>query len=56
MKYFVMITETLSRGVTIEAKNEESAQKMVEDMYYNGDIILDDSDFVGVEFETSVSL
>ena len=46
MKFRVEITETLKRGIIVEAQNEEVALDIVQEHYTNEDIILDASDFV----------
>lgn len=47
MRFRVEITETLKRGIIVEAQNEEVALDMVKKHYDDEDIILDGSDFVG---------
>ena len=44
MKYNVTITERLQRIVEVEAESPEDAQDIVEDMYYQQEIILDAED------------
>lgn len=51
MKYTVIVTETLSQKVKIEAESEADALEIAEEMYYDSDIILDCDDFVCAEFE-----
>lgn len=46
MKFRVEITETLKRGIIVEAQNKETALDIVRKHYANEDIILDASDFV----------
>ena len=46
MKFRVEITETLKRGIIVEAQNEEAALDIVQEHYANEDITLDASDFV----------
>ena len=46
MKYIVQISETLSRMVEIEASNPAKAMQIVEDKYYDGDIVLNADDYV----------
>lgn len=43
------ITETLQKTINIEAENEIDAYKLINDMYKNGDIILDTDDFIDKE-------
>ena len=45
------ITETLQRTIKVEAENEGDALQKVKEMYKNEEIVLDSSDFVGVEIE-----
>jgi hypothetical protein len=49
-KYKVMITETLCRSVSVEAKDVDDAIDKVEARYNNSEVILDESDFIGVTF------
>ena len=44
--YIIEITKTLSRLVTVEANSIDEARELVEDSYYNGDIILTADDFI----------
>lgn len=51
MKEFeVTITETLQKTVSIEAETKEEAKQLVEDMWKEGDIILDADNFADVEY------
>ncbi|HIU57764.1 MAG TPA: DUF3846 domain-containing protein [Candidatus Ornithomonoglobus merdipullorum] len=51
MKEFeVTITETLQKSVIIEAESRDDALRIVEDMWSDGDIILDADHFAGVEY------
>jgi len=43
-KYKVLVEETLSRIVEVEAKDESEAEDIVNKMYDNEEIILDSSD------------
>ena len=47
----VEIKETLSRIVTVNAENEEDAYNEAEVLWGDGDIVLDSSDFVDVDYE-----
>lgn len=47
MEFDITVTETLSRSVKVNAENYDEALEKVEDMYYEGKIILDFSDFRG---------
>ena len=46
MRFRVEITETLKRGIIVEAQNEDAALDIVREHYANEDITLDASDFV----------
>ena len=48
-KFTVEITETLQRQVEVEAKNEEEALELVQEMYSNEDIVLTAEDYVDTE-------
>ena len=48
-KYSIEITETLSRTIETDAESEEVALEKVRQMYRNGDIILDASDYIETE-------
>lgn len=50
VKYTINIEEILSRIVEVEADSEEEAENKVREQYRNEDIVLDSSDFQGVEF------
>ena len=50
MKYKVNVEKLLSRIVEVEAENEEEPEEKVRRMYMNEDIVLDASDFQGVEY------
>ena len=50
MKYKVNVEELLSRIIEVEADSEEEAEDKVREMYMNEDIVLDASDFQGVEY------
>ena len=51
MKTFdVQIKETLVMTITVKAENEQEAEEMVSQAYYNEEYILDAENFVGVEF------
>ena len=51
-KFDVEITETLQRTVTVEATSQEEAERMVERSWRDGDYMLTDEDYVGVDFKT----
>ena len=46
----VEVNETLARRVPIEADNEFEAMNVIEERYYNSQIILDAEDIAGVRF------
>jgi hypothetical protein len=50
MIYKVRIIETLSRIVEIEADDEYDALSIAEDMYCDGGIVLDASDYDGADY------
>ena len=51
MVYDVIITETRSRVVQIEAQSEEEAVAEIEGKYLNGEIVLDnDEDFEDAKY------
>lgn len=50
-KYNVTITETLLLSVPIEADSKEEAENIINDAWYNGEYILDDRNFIGVNFK-----
>lgn len=50
-KFTIAITETLQRRVQVSAENYREAMKMVERQYNNEEIVLNENDYQGVEFE-----
>ena len=50
-EFVVYITETLQRKVIVEANNEIEAINEIADKYYNEEIILDNTDYLGVDFD-----
>ena len=52
--YKVMIVETLSRVIEVEASSEYYAMRVVKDMYHDEEITLDAGDFDAVEFRTNI--
>lgn len=52
MKYKVEITETLQKTVEVEANNKEEALNKVMKIYKNSEVILNDNDFVDVDFKS----
>lgn len=51
MKYKVEITESLQKTIEVEADNKEDALYKVMKMYKNEEVILDDNDFVDLDFK-----
>ena len=49
----VEVKETFARTITVKAEDEVDARDIVEDMYRCEEIILDYSDFVLVEFNST---
>ena len=49
-KYKIEITETLQKTVEVEAYNKEDALHKVMKMYKNSEVILDENDFVDLDF------
>lgn len=53
MKEFeITITETLEKTVIVEAASKDDALQIAEDMWKDGDIILDADNFIGVEYQS----
>ena len=52
MKYLFEVTETLSRTVEIEAESAAEAYQKGRAKYKNCEIVLDETDFVDVDFKT----
>ncbi|GMU87418.1 MAG: hypothetical protein AMXMBFR48_26590 [Ignavibacteriales bacterium] len=51
MRYYTIeITETLTRLAEIEAPSLEQALEKARDMYYDGEIVLNECDLVDTEF------
>lgn len=46
-RYYVSVTETLNRAVSVDAESEKEAVQKVQDAYNNSKIILDSDDFCG---------
>ncbi len=47
MKFLVNIEEILTRDVIVEAEDENDAESIVEGLYYDCKIVLNDNDFIG---------
>ena len=50
-EFVVYITETLQRKVIVEATNEIEAINEIADKYYYEEIVLDSTDYLGVDFD-----
>lgn len=50
-RYYVSVTETLNKVVSVDAKSKEEAVRKVQDAYDNSDIILDSDNFAGEHIE-----
>ena len=50
-RYYVSVTETLNKIVSVDAESEEEAVKKTQNAYDNCDIILDSNNFVNEEIE-----
>ena len=55
-EFDAMITETLSKTVTIEAESIEDAYAKVREKWHDSEYILDADNFVGVEFNVIPSV
>ena len=51
MRYYVSVTETLNKVVSVDAESENEAVQKVQDAYNNSDIILDSDNFCGETIE-----
>ena len=49
MKVQVEVIETLSRIVEVEVTTEQEAHQLVNEMYQNEEIVLDENDYVDTE-------
>lgn len=52
-KYNVKVTETLERTIEVEAETVRDAISKVQEMYDNSEIVLDDTDYQGVEIDAA---
>lgn len=50
-KYYISITETLRRVVCVEAETSDDTTFIVEQAYYDEEVVLDASDYVETVFE-----
>lgn len=49
-EFVVYITETLQRKVIVKAVDEIDAENQIIDQYNNEEIVLNETDYLGVEF------
>ena len=50
-RYYVSVTETLNKVVSVDAESEKEAVKKTQEAYDNSDIILDSDNFAGEHIE-----
>ena len=50
-RYYVSVTETLNKVVSVDAESEEEAKQKVQDAYDNCDMVLDSDNFLGEVIE-----
>ena len=50
-RYYVSVTETLNKVVSVDAESEKEAVQKVQDAYNNSEIILDSDNFCGETVE-----
>ena len=50
-KYYVSVTETLNKVVSVDAESENEVVQKVKDAYNNSDIVLDSENFAGEMIE-----
>lgn len=55
-KYLVRITETLIKDVEVEAESELDAVSKVQNLYDKAEVVLDDTDYVGVDIDLEKEL
>lgn len=55
-KYLVRITETLVKDIEIEAESELDAISKAQDAYDKAEIVLDDTDYSGVDIDIETEL
>jgi len=51
MKYYVSVTETLNKVVSVEAESKKQAKQLVQDAYDRSEIILGSDNFCGETVE-----
>ena len=52
IEFVVYITETLQRKVIVKAVDKIDAENQVIDQYNNEEIVLNETDYLSVEFDT----
>lgn len=52
MKYTVVIVETLSRKIEVDAADAQEAKQIIAEQYNSEQIVLSADDFYGYEIET----
>ena len=50
-RYYVSVTETLNKVVSVDAESEKEAVQKVQDAYNNSEIVLDSDDFIGEQVQ-----
>ena len=50
-RYYVSVTETLNKIVSVDAESEKEAVKKIQNAYDNCNIVLDSNNFVNEEIE-----
>lgn len=50
-RYYVSVTETLNKVVSVDAESEDEAVIAVKDSYNNCEIVLDSDDFIGEQVQ-----
>ena len=55
-KYLVRITETLVKDIEVEAESELDAVSKIQDLYDKAEIVLDDTDYSGVDIDLEKEL
>lgn len=50
-RYYVSVTETLNKVVSVDAESEKDALEQVRTAYYDSAIVLDSNDFCGETIE-----
>lgn len=55
-KYLVRITETLIKDIEVEAESELDAVSKVQDLYDKAEVVLDNTNYVGVDIDLEKEL